>query len=65
MNAKVQDGSFPEFDYDISEVQKYIRSGDIFTLKLKNGTIIHHTTEKEDLFEEWLTDNGTINIKSQ
>lgn len=65
MNTQLKHDSFPEFDHDISEVQKYIRSGDIFTLKLKDGTIIHYTTNREDLFEEWLTIHGTVNIKNQ
>lgn len=64
MNADLKD-TFPEFNHHISEVQKFIRAGEIFTLRLKTGEIIHLNLENPDSFEEWLTENGTINIKNQ
>lgn len=65
MNTKLTSGSFPDFDYHVAQIIKYIRADEIFTIMLKDGSIIHHITQQHDLFEKWLMENDIINIKNQ
>lgn len=57
------DESYPGFEYPASELAKYIRAGDIFTILLKDSSIIHHVIKDHELFEKWLLDNNIQNIK--
>lgn len=54
---------FPGFDYPATDLLKYIRAGDIFTIMLKNTSIIHYTIKEHELFEKWLLENNISNIK--
>ena len=54
---------FPGFDYPVTELAKYIRAGEIFTILLKEGSIIHPTFKDYEPFEKWLLDNNIQNIK--
>lgn len=56
--------SSTEFDHCSTAIAKYIRAGNIFTLMLKSGEIIHHCSQEDDLFEQWLLDHEITNIKS-
>lgn len=56
---------FAGFEYPVTELAKYIRAGDIFTILLKNGSIIHHTIKEQELFEKWLLNNKIENIKQK
>lgn len=55
---------FPGFDYPVTELAKYIRAGEIFTILLKDGPIIHTNFKEYEPFEKWLLDNNIQNIKS-
>ena len=57
------EGHFAGFEYPVTELAKYIRAGDIFTILLKGSSIIHHTPKEYELFEKWLLDNDIQNIK--
>lgn len=63
MNTQKTKGSFPGFNYHIADVQKYVRSSDTFTLMLKNGTIIHYTSQEAEIFERWLKDHHITSLK--
>ena len=54
---------FPGFNHDISEVEKFIYSSDIFTIMLKNKAIIHYTPDKAEDFKEWLEYYNISNIR--
>ena len=56
---------FPGFDYLASDLLKFLTSSDFFTILLKNGNIIHFTTEDEMLFKKWLIDNDVVDIRKE
>jgi hypothetical protein len=58
------ENKFIGFNYPSTELSKYLRADDVFTIMLKNRTIIHHTiiTKEADLFEKWLTSHKVLNI---
>ena len=37
--------TFPGFDYPAEQLSKFIAAGDTFTMLLKDGSIVHHTTK--------------------
>lgn len=65
MIATLKDENYEGFEHSITEVKKYIRAGDIFTILLKDKRIIHHTIDIKEagLFEKWLTAHNIVNIK--
>jgi hypothetical protein len=63
MNTKSKSGSFPEFNHHISDIQRYIRAGETFTLMFKNGKIVHHISKEQEAFEKWLKDHDIMDIK--
>lgn len=67
MNAILKNENFAGFEHSITEVERYIRAGDIFTFLLKDRRIVHHTTDMKeaDLFENWLKTHNVINIKQE
>ena len=66
MNTISKNEHFVGFEHSITEVERYIRAGEIFTFLLKNRTIIHHTIDvkEADVFENWLIAHNIVNIKS-
>lgn len=58
------DEYFPGFIYPANELSKFIAAGDIFTIMLKGGTIVHHHAEDIDLFKQWLLDHKVYDIKA-
>lgn len=58
------DSLFPGFEHSSSDLAKYIKSGNIFTIMLRSGLIVHFTPEEEQLFELWLLEHGVVNIKN-
>jgi hypothetical protein len=52
-----QEEQFPGFNYPASELSKFIAAGDIFTIMLKGGAIVHYTAKNKELFKQWLLDN--------
>jgi hypothetical protein len=49
--------TYPGFKYTSNQLSKFIRAGELFTIKLINNEIIHHETEEPLLFRQWLLDN--------
>ena len=54
--------TYPGFEYDASELCKFLASSDLFTILLKNGEIIHYTASDKKAFTKWLQDNNVKNI---
>ena len=57
------DEFFAAFPHPASELIKFIAAGDIFTIMLKNGEIIHHTPLDKHQFKKWLRNHGIIDIR--
>lgn len=55
--------TFPGFDCPAEQLSKFIAAGDTFTMLLKDGSIVHHTTKQHVLFKEWLIKNNIEDIK--
>lgn len=55
--------TYPDFDYDISVLSKYIASSSVITIMLKDKTIVHYTPKDKEAFIQWLTDHNIENIK--
>lgn len=64
MKNTLKTDHFPGFDYPATVLSKFIAAGDIFTIMLKSGTIIHYTASDKDLFKEWLRKNSIWDLKS-
>lgn len=64
MNETLKKDTYEGFNYPVTELTKYIRASDIFTIMLKDHSIIHHTIniKEADLFEKWLTTHNIFNI---
>jgi len=45
---------FPQFMHSATELRKFLQANDMFTILLKNGTIIHHHPEDAVKFRNWL-----------
>lgn len=56
---------FPGFDYPAVKLSKFIAAGNIFTLMLKDGSIIHYTTREVTSFKSWLLKNQIEDIKDK
>lgn len=56
---------FPGFDYLASELVKFLTVSDLFTIMLKNGEIIHFSTQEDELFKQWLIDNNVIDMRKE
>jgi len=56
---------FPDFEYSVTEVFKYINILKDFTLMLHNGDIVKFTPDDECVFKAWLDDNGVLNIRKE
>ncbi|SDM84121.1 hypothetical protein [Pedobacter antarcticus] len=54
---------FTGFDYAPDMLSKFIAAGDIFTIMLKDGNIVHYTPENKELFKKWLQDHNVTNIR--
>ena len=56
---------FPGFDYPASELVKFLTASNSFTIMLKNGDIIHFSTEDDKLFKQWLLENGVVDLRKE
>ncbi|QHS56609.1 hypothetical protein GWR56_14040 [Mucilaginibacter sp. 14171R-50] len=52
-----------DFEYDASQLIKFIAAGDFFSCMLKTGDIIHYTPTNPDLFLQWLVAHDIENIR--
>ena len=55
--------TFPGFEYNANELNKFLASSDLFTILLKNGEIIHYTPSDKNAFIKWLQENKIMNIR--
>jgi hypothetical protein len=55
---------FPDFIYPASGLAKFIAAGDIFTIMLKGGAIVHYTAKNKELFKQWLLDHRVCDLKA-
>ena len=55
--------TYPDFEYNITLLSKYIASSSVITIMLKDKTIIHYTPKDKQSFIQWLTDNNIESIK--
>lgn len=51
------------FPYPATDLLKFIAAGNIFTIMLKSGDIVHHTPNDILQFKEWLSDHNVTDIK--
>lgn len=65
MKKTLEINYFPDFDYPASKLSKFIAAGDIFTIMLNCGTVIHHTAKDKDLFKKWLLENKIQDLRSE
>jgi len=56
--------SYPGFNYTHEQLYKYAESSGIFSIMLKNKSIVHFTPEHPETFKHWLTVNNIFDIKS-
>jgi hypothetical protein len=63
---KVNDiaATYPGFEKSITVIKKFKSSGDLFSIMLWDGSIIHHTDKHPTLFRKWLIDNHIEDIAS-
>lgn len=55
---------YPGFTHSCDEIIKYLKAAGIFTLKLKNGEIIHHMPKDDIAFESWLQKHKVPDIRA-
>lgn len=63
MNNTSETDQFYGFDYPASALSRFIACENLFTILLKDGSIIHYTAIDATLFNQWLINNNIINIK--
>jgi hypothetical protein len=54
--------TYPGFDESLASIKKFKSSGDLFSIMLTDGRIIHHTAKDVVSFKKWLLDNGIEDI---
>lgn len=54
---------FPDFTESIDQVKKFKASGDLFSLMLKDGSIVHYTSRNPEAFRQWLISNNIEDIQ--
>lgn len=64
MQDKINDNTYPGFSQPAQNLSKFIAAGDIFTLMLKDGTIVHYTASHKEKFTKLLIDHDICDIKS-
>jgi hypothetical protein len=62
MMDKMITSTYPGFDKSLASIKKFKSSGDLFSIMLTDGRIIHHTAKDELSFKKWLLDNGIEDI---
>ncbi|MEO8884956.1 MAG: hypothetical protein ABI367_02765 [Mucilaginibacter sp.] len=55
--------NFPGFNYQASQLSKFIASAGLVTILLKNGEIIHYAPADIKAFVQWLVAHGVEDIK--
>jgi hypothetical protein len=53
---------YPGFDESLASIKKFKSSGDLFTIMLTDGRIIHYTAKDVISFKKWLIDKGIEDI---
>ena len=64
MKTAIYTSQYPGFEHPVSSLSKFICAGNLFTIMLKNGKIIHSTPIDKDSFMQWLLNNQVTDIKS-
>lgn len=54
---------FPDFDYPIEQLSKFIATSEMVTIMLKNGNIIHYSPKDIFAFLRWLHNHGIEDLK--
>jgi hypothetical protein len=55
--------TYPGFDYEASQISKFMPSTRFFTIMLKTGEIVHYTPDDIKAFRQWLYAHNIENIK--
>ncbi|HEY0668475.1 MAG TPA: hypothetical protein VGD22_09890 [Sphingobacteriaceae bacterium] len=55
---------YVDFEQPADRLCKFHSSGDLFTILLKDGTIIHHTPKDTALFKKWLLEHKIVDIRT-
>jgi hypothetical protein len=55
---------YPGFEFPASSLVKFVSAGEIFTILLKNGQIIHYIAADQVSFNQWLINHKIADIKS-
>jgi len=55
---------YPDFAHSCDDIIKYLKAAGIFTMKLKNGEIIHHMPKDDDDFECWLRKHNIPDMRA-
>lgn len=56
---------YPGFQYQANEIKRFSKAGNLFSILLKNDSIIHFETDMFDQenFHEWLKVNNVCDVK--
>jgi hypothetical protein len=54
---------YPGFEYKADQLSRFLNAGELFTIKLVNGEIIHHEVREHISFRDWLLANSVVDIK--
>lgn len=55
---------YPDFAHSCDDIIKYLKAAGIFTMKLKNGEIIHHMPKDDKDFERWLRKHHVTDMRA-
>ncbi len=56
---------YPDFAYSYEDIIKYLKAAGIFTMKLKNGDIVHFVPKDAQAFEGWLQQHKVTNMREE
>ncbi|TLU99389.1 hypothetical protein [Dyadobacter luticola] len=55
---------FPEFDYCIVQLKRFIHAYKVFTILLTDGRIVHHQPQNVSDFHKWLVQHGIEDLRA-
>lgn len=56
--------AFEGFEHHATECAKFLNTEGIFSLSLKSGRVVHHFSDKPELFKQWLLDHNVKDLRS-
>ncbi|ANH79989.1 hypothetical protein A8C56_02465 [Niabella ginsenosidivorans] len=65
MTDTIAAAAFPGFEHAPDELTKYIEAFGIFTILLRNGSVVHYNPDDTNAFRYWLNRHKIIDIRTQ